>query len=165
VKVAAGPEPGCSEVLSEAHQSGVVCDASPVGSYESYHWTMQASADHTAPDQRAPLVQMYPRVSCQKAASLLTDAVRDQKDGDWVAVRPLDLMIVALRLDDPAAVVYCDGYPLPVVAPKQAHPTKPIRFAKGPHAVLMRPLKSGRFRVAQYCLGCNRVGKEPKRGP
>ena len=169
VKIATGPAASCSAALSEARgtaqRAGVRCDTSPVRAYDSYRWTEQASTAHAASDQRAPRVQLYPRVSCRKAALRLAKTVKEQKDGAWVAVRPLDLMIVALSLDDPEAVIYCDGYPLPAADPRQADRTKPIWYPKGPHAVMMRPLKSGRFRVAQYCLGCNRVGKEPKRGP
>ena len=165
VKIATGPKASCSDALSEASSAEVSCEASPVDGYHSYRWTRQATTKHADPDQRTPRTLIYPRVSCREAALLLARAVKENKDGAWVAVRPLDLMIVALRLDDPAAVLYCDGYPLPAVNPQQASGTKPIWYPKGPHSVLIRPLKTGRFRVAQYCLGCNRVGKETGRGP
>lgn len=163
VKIAIGPESSCSDALSEATGAEAPCDASPVREYDRYRWSKQATTAHAASGQRTPHTLKYPRVSCREAATMLAKAAGEKKDGAWVAVRPLDLMIVALRLDDPDAVLYCDGYPLPVVSPQQADGTQPIWYPKGPHAVMMRPLKTGRFRVAQYCLGCNRVGKEPRR--
>ena len=105
-KMAKGPKSSCSDALSEARRAGVDCQASPVRQYGSYRWTEQASTKHAAPGQRAPRKELYPRLSCREAASSLARAVREKKDGAWVAARPLDLMIVALRLDDPAAVIY-----------------------------------------------------------
>ncbi len=166
VEVATSAPERCPALLKEARataeQADLSCEASAVTRYGRYHWTKQASTDHAAPRQRPPGRQLYPRVSCRKAAQLLTDALEQGRDGPWVVLRPLDLMVVAVRLNDPLATLYCDGFPLPATDPKQADPTQPIVYGDGPHAVLVRPERSGRMRVGQYCLGCNRVGKEPK---
>lgn len=166
VELATRPAEQCASVLTEARATAeaadLSCDASPVRNYGSYRWTKQSTTDHTAARQRPPGKLLYPRVSCRKAAELLAEAVEQGRDGPWVAMRPLELMIFAVRLDDPNAVLYCDGFPLPATQPRQADPTQPIVFGSGPHAVLVRPERSGSVRVRQYCLGCNRVSGEPQ---
>ncbi|MBU0609946.1 MAG: hypothetical protein KKI08_18825, partial [Armatimonadetes bacterium] len=164
VAIATRPEESCGEQLAaarhEAVQAEVRCDSSLVERFERYRWTEQASTVHTAAAQPGPRRQKYPRVSCQQAAERLQQAVAKQQDGPWIVLRPLELTIVALSLEDPEALLYCDGFPLPAIEPQQANPQGPIVYQGGPHAVLVRPERSGRFRVRMYCLGCNAVGGE-----
>jgi hypothetical protein len=105
----------------------------------------------------------YPRVSCREAARRLAETVAAGQPGPLVVLRTDRLMTQAVSLDDPNAFIYCDGYPLPVVKPKQASPESPIVESSGPHAVLLRPQPNGRFDLLQYCLRCNRVGSETHR--
>jgi hypothetical protein len=164
--LALGDEERCPGLLSEAQQqaaaAGISCDDSVVERYESFEWSEQARSVPGPHGQWSPEPR-YPRVSCHDAALALARAVKQAQPGKWLVIRPMALMVQAITLEDPNAILYCDGYPLPVAEPQMASERSPMVEATGPHAVLLRPRPDGRFQVGQYCLGCNSVGKEPTR--
>lgn len=156
----------CGSLRARAEQdalaAGSRCDESVVKRYASYDWAKPATEVPGATEPKPP-DQRYPRVSCRDAAMKLVDAVDQQAAGDLLVVRPKHLMTQAVSLGDPNAFVYCDGYPLPVAKAKMGSAEAPVVEGPGPHAVLLRPRSDGRFDLLQYCLGCNRVGKEARR--
>ena len=159
--VALGDADRCVSLRSHAEQearaAGTHCDESLVKRYARYDWTA-AATELPAGEQRQEPGQQYPRVSCREAAMSET-----QTAGEPLVVRPTHLMTQAVALSDPNATLYCEGYPLPVFEARLASSEAPVVAGPGPHAVLLRPLPSGRFELGQYCLGCNRVGQEPRR--
>jgi hypothetical protein len=112
--------------------------------------------------QRAPVEELYPRLSCQDARAELDKVARGEATPRAIVLRSSSIIVDARDVTGPATIT-CDGIGFAVVDAKQAAP-EPINLGDGPHSVLVEEQADGTLRVSQYCACCNVVGRE-RRGP
>lgn len=154
----------CVKLATSARSSctasaGEHCDPWPLGGVRGWSWDPASQQTPAGDPRQEPRRKLYPRVSCKEAVDRLLGAIDERKDGAWVAIRCSNLTIKALTRTDPDGFLYCDGYPIPIGSTTMWS-RKLMIEGPGPHAVLARPLASGRYQVAGYCLRCDVVGKE-----
>lgn len=112
--------------------------------------------------QRAPVEELYPRVSCQDARAELDKVARGEATPRAIVLRANAVIVDARDTTGPAKIT-CDGIEFAVVDALQAAP-EPINLGEGPHSVLVEEQADGTLRVSQYCACCNVVRGERK-GP
>jgi hypothetical protein len=112
--------------------------------------------------QRAPLEELYPRMTCQDARAELDRVVRGEATPRAIVLRSSSIIVDARDTKGPAKIT-CDGIEFAVIDALQAA-AEPINLGDGPHSVLVEEQADGTLRVSQYCACCNVVRGERK-GP
>jgi hypothetical protein len=109
--------------------------------------------------QRAPVEELYPRLSCRDARAELDRVVRGEATPRAIVLRASSVIVDARDTTGPAKIT-CDGIEFAVVDAIQAAPEPFSLGDEGLHSVLVEEQTDGTLRPSQYCACCNVMGRE-----
>jgi hypothetical protein len=115
-------------------------------------------------NQRAPVEELYPRLSCQDARAELDRVARGEATPRAIVLRAESVIVDARDTKGPATIT-CDGIVFDVIdAMQSADGPINVGGVGGLTSVLVEEQADGTLRPSQYCGCCNVVGRERK-GP